>query len=68
MSKARQQVKAAAAKEAEKIFMKTASNVKMKDGSWPKVGKSGSSAYDRAGRAIEKQVMKTRLSQFKKSK
>jgi hypothetical protein len=64
MSK-RSEVISKAVKESEKIFMKTQPHMAMRDGSFPKAGKSGSAKYDNAARAVEKQVVGTRLAQFK---
>jgi len=65
----KQQVKAAAAKEAEKIFMKNNPKWADKNGNFPKLDSSNrNTAYGREARRVESQVIKTRVSQYKKSK
>lgn len=58
-------VKANAAKEAEGIFMKLNKNLAMKDGSFPKVSEFTPRAYNKEARKVEKQVVKTRVKQWK---
>jgi hypothetical protein len=64
----RKQIKQNAAKEAEKIFIKTNPGTADKNGNFPQVGPNMPKAYNKEAKRIERQVIKTRVEQSKKSK
>lgn len=66
--KAKQEVKRKAIKEAEQIFMKLNPQMAMRDGSFPKSGPTMPKAYNKEARRVEKQVVKTRVKQWKAKK
>lgn len=51
--------------EGERIFMKNNPNLAMKDGSFPKAGPDMPAKYNKEANRTEKQVVKTRLKQWK---
>jgi hypothetical protein len=63
--KAKQVVKQKAAKEAEQIFMKLNPKMAMKDGNFPKSSPEMTPEYNKEAQRITRQVLKTRVSQFK---
>lgn len=65
-SKKREEVEAKAKKEGEKIFMKLNPKMAMKDGTFPKAGPTMPNAYNKEATRVEKQVVDTRVKQFKK--
>lgn len=60
-------VKQNAIREGEQIFKKTNPGMAMKDGSFPKTGPTMSKAYNAEANRIQKQVVNTRLEQYKKN-
>jgi len=67
--KEKREVKAKARKEAEGIFMKLNPDMAMKDGTFPKA-KPGVTprAYNKEAGRVQKQVVKTRVKQWKSKK
>ena len=62
----KKEVKRKAKVEAEKIFMKLNPKMADKSGNFPKVnGNNATTKYGKEARRVEKQVVKTRMAQYK---